>query len=60
MATWVDYTVGGIIIAIALAIFYKGLKEPLDLLFGLIGRGLLSIKDKLTGTSESYQVIKYG
>lgn len=61
MATTVDWIVGGIVVAVGLAIFYNALREPLDLLFGFIKRGLVSAKDKLTGAGgESYQVIKYG
>lgn len=61
MATTIDWVVGGIVVAIGLAIFYNALREPLDLLFGFIKRGFVSAKDKISGAGDSgYQVIKYG
>ena len=61
MATTIDWVVGGIITLLGLAIFYKALKEPLDLLFGFIKGMLIGAKDKLTGESgERGQMIVYG
>ena len=61
MAT-IDWVVGGIITIIGLFILYRALKEPMDLLFGVIGRGLVGIKDMLSGGSDSgrVEIIKYG
>jgi len=45
-------------------IFYKALKEPLDALFGFIGRGIRAGIDKISGAgsgdSGGYDVINYG
>lgn len=63
--TWIDTTVITIVVAVGLIIFYKALKEPLDLLFGWIGKGLGSVfgfvKDKAEGATDAgYEVITYG
>lgn len=61
--SWIDTTVVTIIVVVGLIILYKGLKEPLDLLFGLIGKGFRAIADKISGVSDSaegYDVIRYG
>ena len=50
--TWLDTTIIVIVIGLGLAIFYKALKEPADLLFGLIGRGIKSAFNKITGMGE--------
>ena len=61
MASWVDTIVVGAIIIFGLFYFYKALKEPLDLLFGGIGRGIKSGMEKLSGAGESgYDTITYG
>lgn len=63
MVEWVDTIVVTIIIATGLVIFYKALKEPLDLLFRGIGRVLGSARDKIIGVKDSggdyYETIKY-
>lgn len=61
MATWIDWFVGGLVILIGLGIFYKALKEPLDMVFGWVGGIFRFILDRIQGTSESaYDVIEYG
>ena len=61
MANTIDWVVGSIIAIIGLFIFYRALKEPMDLLFGVIGKGLSKIRDLITGgTQESVEVIRYG
>ena len=61
---WLDTLIIGVIIVVGLFIMYRALKEPLDLLFGLIGRGLGAIRDKIVDWREggvtSYDEIKYG
>lgn len=52
-----------VIVIIALVLFYRALKEPLDLVGSLIKRGFLYIKDLFSGLSERgniYEEIKYG
>jgi hypothetical protein len=62
MSTWIDWIVVTIIAVIGLFIMYRALKEPLDLLFGLIGKGLIGIKDWIIGMNQEkqYEVIRYG
>ena len=60
MADWINWIVITIVVGVGLAIFYSALKEPLDLLFGLIKAGLVGIKNKLTGSSDYYEEIRYG
>ena len=60
MAMIIDWVVGSIITIIGLFILYRALKEPMDLLFGVIGRGLVGIKDMLSGGSRQVEVINYG
>ena len=61
MAGWIDWLVVSIVIIFGLIIFYKALKEPADMLFGLIGRGLGSIRDKLSDAGGGgYETIRYG
>jgi len=59
---WIDTVVIIIVIALGLIIFYKALKEPLDMLFGLIGRGIRGIVDSIhsRGESNGYDIIRYG
>ena len=58
---WLDYVVVGIVIIVGLVLFYKALKEPLNLLFGGVKKALSAmfggIKNK---TEEGYEVIQYG
>jgi len=59
--SWIDTIVVGIIIVGALVILYKGLKEPLDLLFGALAKVLGNLKDMMFGSSGSgYEEIRYG
>ena len=62
--SWVDTAVVIIVIGVGLTILYSALKEPLDLLFGAIFRGLVAIKDKVVGLGDSdgggYSEISYG
>ena len=62
VATWIDYLVVGIIIIVGLILFYRALKEPLDLLFGWLGRGIGAIRDGISGAREGgyYDEIRYG
>jgi len=48
-----------VVIGVGAAIFYKALREPLNLLFGLLGKMFGYIRDKLSGT-ELPRVIEYG
>ena len=61
MAT-VDWVVGTIISVIGIFLFYKALKEPMDLLFGAIGKGLKALFGLFSGggPSEQYEEIRYG
>jgi len=60
--TWLDTVIVGAILVIGLFLMYKALKEPLDLLFGAIGKGIIAIKDGLSGGGGGQQreVIRYG
>jgi hypothetical protein len=62
--SWIDTIVIVVIVIVGLVIFYKGLKEPLDLIFGLIGRGIKGIAGKISDSKDSaqegYEVIRYG
>jgi hypothetical protein len=58
---WLDYIVVGIVIIVGLVIFYKALKEPLDLLGGLIKKAFSGIKESMASkTEEAYETIYYG
>jgi len=63
--TWIDTTVITIVVIGGLFIFYRALKEPVDLLFGWIrdGIGYLvgMIKERGEAAADSgYEVITYG
>jgi len=63
--TWIDTTVITIVVIGALFIFYKALKEPVDLVFGWIKLGVGNlfgwIKERGEGATDSgYEVITYG
>jgi hypothetical protein len=59
--SFIDSAIGWGIAIAGLFILYKALKEPMDLMFGFIGRGLLALKDWITGSvPEGVTVIKYG
>jgi hypothetical protein len=58
---WIDNIVVGIIVIGGLFILYKALKEPVDLVLGFIGKGLVSLKDTIVGAApETGTVISYG
>jgi len=58
---WIDVVVGGSIALVGLFLLYRALKEPLDLFFGAIWKGIMAIKDMLMdGKSERVEVIQYG
>lgn len=61
MANWIDTIVVIIVAGAGIAIFYRALKEPVDLLFGVIKRALVSTKDKIVdaGEGETMRVIRY-
>jgi len=59
MAT-IDWVVGGIISIIGFFILYKALKEPMDLLFGFIGRGIRGIIGLFSSAPVQYEEIRYG
>ena len=60
--TWVDYGIVTIVIVVVVGIFYKGLKEPIDLMLGWIGKMFGSARDKLAESSgqEGGTIITYG
>ena len=57
--SWLDYAIVGTIIVVGVAILYKALKEPID----LVGRGIkgifVSAKDKISGVAERGSEIYY-
>jgi len=58
---WIDTIILVVITIVGLFIFYKALKEPIDLLFGAIKRGIESLRDKTQGAREdAYETITYG
>ena len=62
--TWIDTAVIAIIIMGALFIFYRALKEPVDLVFGWIKLGIGSLIGLIKGGGEGavnrYEEITYG
>ena len=56
----VDTIVVIIVVIAGGAIFYKALKEPIDLMLGGIWRLLVGAKDKLSGGGTTYSDISYG
>jgi hypothetical protein len=59
---WIDTIVVTIVILIGLFIMYRALKEPIDLMFYWLGRGLGGIRNKVAdiGSGGEYEVIRYG
>ncbi|GAG84753.1 unnamed protein product [marine sediment metagenome] len=60
---WIDSIVVGIIIVGGLFIFYKALKEPIDLLLSALGKVFAGIKDRISdmgGGGSGYEEIVYG
>jgi len=50
-----------VIVFLGLLVFYKALKEPIDMLFGWIKNGIEYLKDKGKDKAEdTYEVIRYG
>ena len=62
MVNWIDFTVVSVIVVVGLVILYRALKEPLDLVFGLIKKGIIGIRDNFPSAvpSSGYEVITYG
>ncbi len=60
MGTWIDTIVLTIITLIGLGIFYKALKEPVDMFLNLLKRALESIKERMGGSENvGYDTITY-
>ncbi len=59
--TWIDTIAITIVMIGGLAIFYKALKEPVDLLLGFLRRMFESIIEKARGGGEeAVETITYG
>lgn len=60
--SWLDYVIVTIVAIVVLGIFYKALKEPIDMVVGWIKSLLGSARDKIAeGSNESGgTVITYG
>ena len=59
--TWIDTAVVSIIVVAGLFLMYRALKEPMDLLFGMIGKGLRGIAGLISNrASGGYEEIVYG
>ena len=62
--TWIDVGVITIVVMGALFIFYRALKEPVDMVFGWIKLGLGNLIGLIKGGGEraadKYEVITYG
>lgn len=58
--TWLDYVIAGIVIFAAFAIFYKGLKEPIDSIGRLLKKLFGSMGEKISNSQERVEVIRYG
>jgi hypothetical protein len=58
--SWVDYIVTIIVVGVVMGIFYRALKEPIDLVFGWIKAMFIGAKDKLGGEDEGTTRITYG
>jgi hypothetical protein len=58
--TWIDYGIIIAIIVFGLFIMYRALKEPMDLLFGFIGKGFSWLGSALSsGGGKVKEVIRY-
>lgn len=58
---WLDFGIMIIVVGVVLGIFYRALKEPIDLVVGWVGGLLRSGVDKLSTTGdEGPTVIRYG
>ena len=64
MTDWISNIVVTIVVAVGFLILYKALKEPVDMLFKLIGNLFGWGRDKVTGAGEDagdyYNSISYG
>ena len=61
MVNLIDTVVITIIICVGLIILYKALKEPLDLLIGLLKKGIGGIITNISETKDGgYENISYG
>lgn len=56
---WFDYAIVGTIIVVGIAILYKALKEPIDMVGGGIKRLFGGAKDKIVGATERGMEIHY-
>lgn len=58
---WITTIVVIVVICVGLAIFYKALHEPLNMLFSWIWRGIMAIKGAGSRAKENTEeVIEYG
>ena len=62
MGVWLDRIIVTAIVVGGLFIMYRGLKEPIDQLGGLIGKGISAIKNKMSDVEMpgGYETITYG
>ena len=51
MADWITIGVVSVVVLFALAVFYRALKEPLDLIIYWIYKGLLWVKSGFTSAT---------
>jgi hypothetical protein len=62
--TWIDWIVVSAVVIVGLFILYRPLKDPIDMFFGLVGRGLGAFRDKISDWNDSsrsqYEEIRYG
>lgn len=62
MASWIDTGIVIIVIIVVLGIFYKALKEPIDMVLGWLKGLLEGARDKIaeSGGGGETTVIRYG
>lgn len=62
--SWIDTTVIVAVVIVGVIILYKALKEPIDFLFRLIGKGFGAIRDMISNAGDTggryYEEIRYG
>ena len=60
--TWIDTAIVSMIVVGGLFLMYRALKEPMDMLFGMIGKGIRGLFGMFSGGDGGggYEEITYG
>lgn len=57
MSNWLDTTIVVVIAVLGLAVMYRALKEPMDFIFSLIGKGIRAFFGMFQTESNAKEIV---